>query len=38
VQMEWMEGLEPLLKIAFAIVAVLVAIFVARLLFHREPH
>jgi|GEM_PF-4457575 len=36
--MEWMEGLGPLLKVGFAIIAVLVAMFVARLLFHQDPN
>jgi len=35
--MEWMEGLGPFFKVGFAIIAVFVAMFVARLLFHREP-
>jgi hypothetical protein len=35
--MEWMEGMGPLLKVAFAIISVLVLMFIGRLLFRKEP-
>jgi uncharacterized membrane protein YukC len=35
--MGWMEGLSPLLRVGVAVVAVLVAIWFKWLLFHDEP-
>ena len=36
-RMEWMEGLEPLLGLAVVIVIVLLMMYMARVLFHKNP-
>ena len=35
--MEWMEGLGPVIAVGFFIVAALMLMFLARLLFQQEP-